>query len=109
MAPDVQMRLSFPKRSSSQCNRLDKLNPCQQIEYTNAELHEFEALDNYRNDNIELHQSNMKANLLPDALQGHSMKFNPKRSLTKNYFGPGIAIFNISTTEKRIFLFFCSN
>lgn len=100
MAPDVQMRLSFPKRpiGASQCSRSDKLSQCQQIAFANEELNEFEALDNYRNDSIE---SSIKANMLTELastpshrplepLQGHSMKFNPKRSLTKNYYGPGI-------------------
>lgn len=91
MAPDVQMRLSFPKRPIG-------ASQCQQIAYANEELNEFEALDNYRNDSIE---SNIKANMLTELastpshrplepLQGHSMKFNPKRSLTKHYYGPGI-------------------
>lgn len=110
LAPDVQMRLSFPKRTSSQCSRPDARNQCQQIAYANEELHEFEALDNFRNDNIELHQSNMKGNILPDTLQGHSMKFNPKRSLSKNYYGPGIiTYFDFIRKLEQIDRFFLSS
>lgn len=93
MAPDVQMRLSFPKRSSSQSNKSNKtMNLRQTIEQCSEQQQqqEIKTLDNHRNDNVSSHQKDVKPDILSTSLQAHSIKINPKRSLTRNYFGSGI-------------------
>lgn len=88
MTPDVQMHLSFPKRSSSQGN---KQKIYRTIEHSKQRLIEQDVRSNSLKDEIYLDSQRMdkKPAILP---LSNSIKLNPKRSLTKNnnIFGMGI-------------------
>lgn len=87
MAPDVQMHLSFPKRSSSQGN---KQKIYRTIEHSEQRLIEQDIRSNSSKDEIYFDSQRMdrKPAILPPP---QSIKLNPKRSLTKNnIFGMGI-------------------
>lgn len=87
MAPDVQMHLSFPKRSSSQGN---KQKVYRTIEHSKQRFIEQDIRSNSSKDEIYFDSQRMdkKTAILPPP---HSIKLNPKRSLTKNnIFGMGI-------------------
>lgn len=91
MAPDVQMHLSFPKRSSSQSNKFDKSTYARRsIEQTKDMTEpELDANSNY-NDTDSQKIDIKPAILPPPTATPQSIKLNPKRSLTKNYFNTGI-------------------
>lgn len=92
MAPDVQMNLSFPKRSLSQSKQFDKSTHVHRsIELTKDTEPELDSNSNY-NEN-ESQKSDVKPAILASSTP-QSMKLNPKRSLTKNYFN------NTGTVEK---------
>lgn len=80
MAPDVQMHLSFPKRSISQGN---KSRDHRIIQQTNVKPMELNL--NQEDDLLGDEPKNYKPAILPS-----SIALNPKRSLTKNHFGMGI-------------------
>lgn len=91
MAPDVQMHLSFPKRASSQSKKFDKSTNIQRsIEHAKETTTEPEELDTNSNYNdTDSQKPDSKPALLPPSTP-QSIKLNPKRSLTKNYFSTGI-------------------
>lgn len=88
--PDVQMNLSFPKRASSQSKKFDKsTNIHRSIEHAKdtTEAEELDTNSNYNDTDSQKPDS--KPTLLPPPTP-QSIKLNPKRSLTKNYFSTGI-------------------
>lgn len=88
MAPDVQMHLSFPKRSSSQSKKLDKSTHMQQsIDVAKDTEPELDSNSNYKDTDSQKFTVKQPAILPPPTPQ--SIKLNPKRSLTKNYFNTG--------------------
>lgn len=90
MAPDVQMHLSFPKRTSSLGKKIDKsINNNRSIEQANTET-ELDTNSNYNDTDSQKPDS--KPALLPPPTPHsiNSMKLNPKRSLTKNHLSTGI-------------------
>lgn len=78
MAPDVQMHLSFPNRSTSQGN---KPKPYRSIDNSKEFEHEIHS-NSFKDD----HSQDRKPAILPPP---HSIKLNPRRSLTKSIFGMG--------------------
>lgn len=94
MAPDVQMHLSFPKRSSSQMSKLqngsysETEKPHEKYNETNGNYADEE--DTITTDGSKSQQqTQLKAAILPPP-PSIPMKFNPKRTLTKNCYGSGI-------------------
>lgn len=88
MAPDVQMHLSFPKRSSSQSKKVDKSIPAQRsIDKAKDAEPEPDSNSNYHETDSQNYNS--KAAILPPPTP-QSIKLNPKRSLTKNFINSGI-------------------
>lgn len=88
MAPDVQMHLSFPKRSSSTSKKFDKSTHVQRsIEQTKDTEPEFDSNSNFNDTDSQ--KPDAKPAILAPQTPSQSMKLNPKRSLTKNYFHSG--------------------
>lgn len=88
MAPDVQMHLCFPKRSSIQEN---KQKVFRTNEHSKQQLIEQDIRSNHSSSKDEIYfdcqRTDKKPAILPPP---HSIKLNPKRSLTKtNIFGMG--------------------
>lgn len=91
MAPDVQMHLSFPKRSSSQSKKIDKSTHAQRsIDMAKDAEPEFDTHSNYNDSDSQNFNAKAAAILPPPTPSSQSIKFNPKRSLTKNYLNAGI-------------------
>lgn len=87
LAPDVQMHLSFPQRSSSQGKKCDKsTNIHRSIEQTKDTELELDTNSNYNDTDSQ--KPDAKPAILPPPTP-QSIKLNPKRSLTKNYFNTG--------------------
>lgn len=94
MAPDVQMHLSFPKRSSSQSKKIDKSTHVQRsIDLTKDAEPELDTNSNYNDTDSQ--NFNAKAAILPPPTP-QSMKLNPKRSLTKNYLNAGTVLIKMN-------------
>lgn len=89
MAPDVQMHLSFPKRASSQNKKFDKSTYVHRSIENAKETPEPELDTNSNYNDTDSHKPDSKPALLPPQTP-QSIKLNPKRSLTKNYFSTGI-------------------
>lgn len=88
MAPDVQMNLCFPKRSLSQGN---KQKVYRTIEHSKQRLIEQDIRSNHSSSKDEIYFDSQRTDKKPAILPPpHSIKLNPKRSLTKtNIFGMG--------------------
>lgn len=91
MAPDVQMHLSFPKRSSSQSKKLDKSTHIRSIEL-GKDMTETEPDTNSNFNDTDRQNADTKPALLPPPTPQsiNQIKLNPKRSLTKHYYNTGI-------------------
>lgn len=87
--PDVQMHLSFPKRSSSNSQKLDKSTYLQESIDQPKETDDVELDTNSNYNDTNSQKSEIKQAILPPSTP-QSIKLNPKRSLTKNYFNTGI-------------------
>lgn len=89
MAPDVQMHLSFPKRSSSHSTKIDKsIHVQRSIDLATKEAEpELDTNSNYNDTDSQNFNTKAAAILPPPTPQ--SIKLNPKRSLTKNYLNTG--------------------
>lgn len=99
MAPDVKMRLSFPKRSSSHNNQIDNTTSRlhRSVEHSKPSIAHTQYYDN---GNYEFNENNMNDKqqaILPSAQQqlapAESMNFNPKRTLSRNFYNSGIICF----------------
>lgn len=88
MAPDVQMHLSFPKRASSQSKQLDKSTNMRSIEL-GKDATETEPDTNSNYNDTDSQKLEIKPAILPPPTP-QSIKLNPKRSLSKNYYNTGI-------------------
>lgn len=96
--PDVQMHLSFPKRSSSQSRKLDKSTHLHQlIDQPKDTDMDLDTNSNYNDTDSQKPEA--KPAILPPSTP-QSIKLNPKRSLTKNYFNAGICSFEIRNDKK---------
>lgn len=108
--PDVQMHLSFPKRSSSQSRKLDKsTHSHQSIDQPKDTDMDLDTNSNYNDTDSQKPEA--KPAILPPSTP-QSIKLNPKRSLTKNYFNAGICSFEIRNDKKahrhmNMIWFFC--
>lgn len=108
--PDVQMHLSFPKRSSSQSRKLDKsTHSHQSIDQPKDTDMDLDTNSNYNDTDSQ--KPEPKPAILPPSTP-QSIKLNPKRSLTKNYFNAGICSFEIRNDKKahrhmNMIWFFC--
>lgn len=89
MAPDVQMHLSFPKRSSSQSKKIDKSTHNQRSIELSKDMTETELDTNSNYNDTDSQKPDVKPAILPPPTP-QSIKLNPKRSLTKNYLNTGI-------------------
>lgn len=83
------MHLSFPKRSSSNCQKLDKSTYLQESIDQPKETDDVELDTNSNYNDTVSQKSEIKQAILPPSTP-QSIKLNPKRSLTKNYFNTGI-------------------
>lgn len=98
MAPDVQMHLSFPKRSSSHSKKIDKSTHAQRsIDLAKDAEPELDSNSNYNDTDSQ--NFNTKAAILPPPTP-QSIKLNPKRSLTKNYLNAGTVWINENEARK---------
>lgn len=91
MAPDVQMHLSFPKRSSSQSTKSNNSNYLRQTVEESEKQQENNGNYEDEADSIVTEQQQevqRKAAILPPP-SPIPIRLNPKRTLTKNCYGPG--------------------
>lgn len=87
MAPDVEMHLSFPKRSVIQNKKFDLL---QNVEHSQVVLNEERCSYSASGDDaLDVKEANRRLAILPPS---QSIKFNPKKSLKKHLFENGIKL-----------------